>query len=72
VKITFSLHYNFWALERVNKPVSWLVTVSVAPFIEAMPQHFHFVDIYLEKIQDYVSEHPAFFFFLKGPGGGGL
>jgi hypothetical protein len=56
MKITFSLHYNFGVMERVNKPVSLLITVSVAPFIEAMPQHFHFGDIYLEKIQAYVCE----------------
>jgi hypothetical protein len=46
-------------MERVNKPVSLLITVSIAPFIEAMSQHFRFGDIYLEKTQAYVSEHPA-------------
>jgi hypothetical protein len=50
---------TFNVSDAVNKPVSLLITVSIAPFIEAMPEHFRFGDIYLEKIQAYVSKHPA-------------
>jgi hypothetical protein len=50
---------TFNIFDAVNKPASLLITGSVAPFIETLPQHFRFGDTYVEKIQVYVSEHPA-------------
>jgi len=50
---------TFNVFDAVNKTVPLLITVSIAPFIETLPQHFRFGDIYMEKIQVYVSEHRA-------------